>query len=815
VTHPRVRDHGYVEADIDALIAAMEGCSPGRESETMRLLLARVTLDNGYQFQGIGDTEGRVWEANHTALAGAGLVRSDIHGVPFWDTRWWATSKAAQEQLKAGVRRAAQGEFVRHDAVIVGGEGGKQTIVIDFSIRPVLDTRGQTRFLVLEGRDVTEQRRLEQAVQEHRQQLSEAVQRLEELDQLKSQMFANVSHELRTPLALILGPTQRLRQALGEEYEHDLHLIESNALLVLKHVTDLLDAAKLESGAMAATYSHGNLGAFLREWVDLFSGAAEHRRVSLEVEGDDVEVEVDVEHLRRVITNLLSNALKFTPVAGTIRVAHRRKDARVVVTVDDSGPGIAPESREIVFERFRQLEGGTTRRAGGTGLGLAICRQLVTLLHGTISMDTSPLGGLRVVVELPITAPSGTVVGIAVARDGQLVSAAEVDTLTALATLDDQATIERHDHPGEGTVLVCEDNPQLRGFLVETLAERYNVVAVANGALGLEHIKQDPPDLIIVDIMMPVMSGDQLIAELQRDPDLSSLSVLVLTALAEESLREDLLAHGATDHLTKPFGRGELLARVENLMAMKRSINELEDADKQLRSALQLRSEVLRIVAHDLRSPVGIVAGAAAMLSPSSREDTHWVQAITQSAEQMARLIQDLLDVARLEGGELELMRSPIEVLPALDQIVSDYAPLAAEAKLDLSLSLREELPDTTLVYADSGRLSQIFSNLLENALKFTPPGGTVAIAATVQDSEVCFAVMDSGVGISEQERAHLFDRFWQADRTDPRGTGLGLSICKGLVEAHGGRIWVDSELGQGSRFAFTMPMGDPRPLRN
>lgn len=599
MTHSRVCDRGYVAADIEALLAAMEGCNPGRESEKMRLLLARVTLDNGFQFQGLCDPAGNIWEANHTALAGAGLVRSDIHGKPFWNARWWQSSEAAQQQLEAGVRQAAEGTFVRHDAVVYGGEGGTQTIVIDFSIRPVLDARGQTRFLVVEGRDVTEQRRLERAVQEQRQQLAEAVERLEEVDELKSQMFANVSHEIRTPSALILGPAQRLRHALGEEHQHDLHLIESNAQLVLRHVTDLLDAAKLESAAMGASYSQGNLGAWLREWVNLFSGAAEHRQVSLRVEGDDVEMEVDVEHFRRVISNLLSNAMKFTPVAGEILVSHRRDGDRVVVTVDDSGPGIAPENREIVFERFRQLDGGAARQAGGTGLGLAICRQLVTLLHGTVSIETGPLGGARAVVTLPVSAPAGTVVGTAFARQAGLLGAAAVDAVTSLETADDQATVERHDHPGAGTVLVCEDNPQLRAFLVEVLGGRYNVVAVANGALGLERIRQKPPDVVITDIMMPVMSGDQLIAELQQDADLAGLYVLVLSARADESLREHLLEHGASDYLNKPFGRGELLARVENLMTMRKYTDSLEEQVRERTAQLYQTQERIALELND------------------------------------------------------------------------------------------------------------------------------------------------------------------------------------------------------------------------
>ena len=181
------------------MLAEMAGAAPGYESERMRLLLARVTLDNGFQFQGLCDCEGNIWEANHTALLGAGLVRSHIHGKPFWEARWWQSSEAAQKQLESGLKTAAKGEFVRYDTVIYGGEGGTQTIVIDFSIRPAFDSQGKPRLLVVEGRDVTEQRRLEQAVAQQREQLAAAVDRLEEVDKLKSQMFANVSHELRTP----------------------------------------------------------------------------------------------------------------------------------------------------------------------------------------------------------------------------------------------------------------------------------------------------------------------------------------------------------------------------------------------------------------------------------------------------------------------------------------------------------------------------------------------------------------------------------------------------------------------------------------
>lgn len=598
-------DDGYVAADIEALIVAMHGCGAGRESELMRLLLARVTLDNGFQFQGLCDPDGNLWEANHTALDGAGITRSDIHGKPFWEARWWQSSEAARRQLEAGIRRAATGEFVRYDTVIYGGDSGAQTIVIDFSIRPVRDGHEQTRFLVVEGRDVTEQRRLEEAVEAQRSQLAEMVERLRELDELKSQMFANVSHELRTPLALILGPVQRLRQQLGSVYDRELDLIEGNANLVLKHVTDLLHSAKLESGSMPVAYTHGNLGEWLREWVDLLSGAAEHREIELDVVGQDVALDVDSDHLRRIVTNLVSNAIKFTPPHGRVSVGFGRNGDSAVVTVDDSGPGIAEEQRETAFERFRQLDGGTTRQAGGTGLGLAICRQLATLLRGSISLGNSPLGGLRAVVELPLSAPKGAVVGVAPIRTAGPLSPTSLDAAAVTTTAAIPEVVRRLDHPGAGTVLVCEDNPQLRNFLTEVIGERYNVVAVADGVLGLRHIREDAPDVVVTDIMMPGLGGDQLIAELKNDATLSGLPVLVLSARADAELREQLLHGGAADYLHKPFGRGELMARVENLMTMHTYAAALEQevtqrvselAHVEERTALQLNDTVVKNV---------------------------------------------------------------------------------------------------------------------------------------------------------------------------------------------------------------------------
>lgn len=234
-------------------------------------------------------------------------------------------------------------------------------------------------------------------------------------------------------------------------------------------------------------------------------------------------------------------------------------------------------------------------------------------------------------------------------------------------------------------------------------------------------------------------------------------------------------------------------------------ITKLKEIEEQLRRALRLRDEVLSIVAHDLRNPLSAIGLRAQSLLRGVTEEKQkkQLQAILISAQQMSTLAQDLLDMARLEAGRLLLERTSITIEPLLQRVLDVYQPLLAEARLSLSVRTEPGLPR---VDADPERLAQVLSNLLGNAVKFTPAGGAVTVAVEPHEREVCFSIADTGPGISGRQQEHLFDRFWQADRNDRRGAGLGLSICKGLVEAHGGRIWVQSEPGQGSTFRFTIP---------
>jgi signal transduction histidine kinase len=234
--------------------------------------------------------------------------------------------------------------------------------------------------------------------------------------------------------------------------------------------------------------------------------------------------------------------------------------------------------------------------------------------------------------------------------------------------------------------------------------------------------------------------------------------------------------------------------------------------------ALQARDDVLGIVAHDLRNPLNAIVLEAECLRRSRGEpadSTEPAAAIHRAAVRMSRMIQDLLDIARLESGRLQIERIPLSTHQLIADAAEAQRPIAAASSLELRLDVTHDVPD---VWADRGRLLQVFDNLIGNALKFTGHGGRITIGAVPKGREVQFRIRDTGIGIRPNELAHVFDRFWQARTAERDGAGLGLPIVKGIVEAHGGRVWAESTLGEGSSFFFAIPAASstaPDPVRD
>jgi len=237
-------------------------------------------------------------------------------------------------------------------------------------------------------------------------------------------------------------------------------------------------------------------------------------------------------------------------------------------------------------------------------------------------------------------------------------------------------------------------------------------------------------------------------------------------------------------------------------------VTQLKEAEEALRQAVQTREDVLAIVAHDLRNPLSGILLQAQVLGRAAQDarTREGIESIRRPASRMNRLIQDLLDVTRIEQGALAIHRGRVRAHELLADVLHTQEPIADKASIELHLDLREDVPD---VWADRERIMQVLENLIGNALKFTPAGGRVIVGAGARAHDTLFWVADSGPGVPAEDLAHIFDRFWQASRKDRRGTGLGLAIVRGIVERHGGRVWAESKPSQGATFFFTMPRAD------
>lgn len=680
-------------------------------------------------------------------------------------------------------------------------------------------------------------------------ELEALYRRVKDLDDLRAQFFANVSHELRTPLTLILSPARELQQApnVTENQREQLQVIERNGRVLLKHVNELLDAAKLEAGKMELACSRTDMASLFRLVIANFQGAAQSRSIALRADiPESLLAEFDSEKIERVMLNLLSNALKFTPDAGTIVCQAGARDQLVWFSVADSGPGIPQEKRAAVFERFRQLNGGTSRRHGGTGLGLAISKEFVDLHEGRIWVERAAEGGAKFIVELPARSKKGVPAQAEPAR-----AQTQVDPTLYLP----RPGLKPAAAPADGekpTVLLAEDSPELSRMIVSALSAEYNVVAAENGRKALESIERSHPDAVISDAMMPELSGETLMAEARKLPAGREVPFLFLTARADDEFRLRVLRAGAQDYLSKPFAMEELRARLGNIVALSRSRqmlqkalrgagggvvdlvgqalrqkSELESANaaaerarqelQQLNRTLETRveqrtaelaeaNEELRAftssVSHDLRAPLRTMRGMADILLETAGEQggeelRHYASRIVAGAEKMDFLLNDLLAYSRLGRGEVFL--EPVNLEETITHVLTDLAADIAERKA--AISREGTLP---VVKGNPTLLKQIASNLVGNAIKYVPADRIprVRISCESAGERVKIWIEDNGLGIAPEHHDAIFEPFKRlhSEAAYP-GTGLGLAIALKAARRMGGNIGVESSLGSGSRF--------------
>jgi PAS domain S-box-containing protein len=431
--------------------------------------------------------------------------------------------------------------------------------------------------------------RTEAALQETREahkEISALYEKTLELDELKTQFFANVSHELRTPLTLVLGPLRKTLTVgqLAPEVRQDLEVAERNARFLHRHVDDLLDISKLDAGHMAIHYSQVDLARLARMIASQFNVVASERGVTYILDiPPSVAAQVDAEKCRRILLNLLSNAFKFSPDNGMVGVSLQTEEDFAIFQVWDSGPGIPEDKREVVFERFRQLDGSANRKHGGTGLGLSIVREFVELHNGEVNVRQAMEGGALFIIRLPLMAPANAVVDPAEAELNDSAGRQLVDELV----MERQATVKVSAPKQHETalILVVEDNADMANFIIMVLSQHYRVIHAADGQAGLNAAIDEKPDLILADVMMPIMSGDEMVRAIRQRDELKDVPIVMLTAKKDETLQLQMLQEGAQDYIHKPFTVGELRARVENLLAARReALEKLQASELQYRT---------------------------------------------------------------------------------------------------------------------------------------------------------------------------------------------------------------------------------------
>lgn len=392
----------------------------------------------------------------------------------------------------------------------------------------------------------------------------------EEANKAKLQFFTNISHELRTPLTLIADPVNYIihDDNLNSQQRSMLQIVQRNVLVLTQLVSEILDFRKVQNGKMELRLSDFNLSESMKQWIMLFSASAQKKHIAISMDAPDtIMLRADQDKIERICYNLLSNALKYTSEGGEITLTAKEEDGRVMISVADNGCGISSDELPYIFDRFYQA-----KNAGrGTGIGLAIVKAFTELHHGEVSATSIEGKGSTFTIHIPVR-QKGEVTNQPTEKIEQLVEPSSAEEVPNQARhIDELIQPYQTDKP---EVLIIDDNIDIRTYLRSVLSEKYNVSEAADGKVGLELARKIVPDIVLSDIMMPVMDGLAFCQQLKTDKAISHIPVILLTARSLDEQRAEGYEHGADAYLSKPFSLRLLLSRIDNLIESRKKLNQ-------------------------------------------------------------------------------------------------------------------------------------------------------------------------------------------------------------------------------------------------
>jgi signal transduction histidine kinase len=665
------------------------------------------------------------------------------------------------------------------------------------------------------------------------EEASKRAEALAEIDRAKTEFFSNVSHEFRTPLTLMLGP---LEDELAERdaplppaRRERLEAAHRNSLRLLKLVNSLLDFSRIEAGRIQASYEPTDLATLTAELASVFRSAIEKAGLSLTIDCPALPepVCVDREMWEKIVLNLLSNAFKHT-FAGSITVTLRWQGDHARLVVADTGVGIPASELPRLFERFHRVKEAKSRTHEGTGIGLALVQELVLLHGGTVSVESQEGKGSSFIV----TAKAGT----AHLPSDRLLTTRSLTSTTVRAA----AYVEEAMHwlpntealpappsaspsPSQSSeaamadlaapeaagavkvrprILWADDNADMRDYVRRLLTDRYDVIAVADGLTALERAREQPPDLVLSDVMMPGLDGFGLLGKLRTDPRTCTVPVILLSARAGQESAVEGLDAGADDYLVKPFSAQELLARVGTHLQLAQArrvwANELEQANKELEAYSYS-------ISHDLRAPLRAIDGFSKALLDEyatvfDERARHYLDRVRTGTQKMSGLIDDLLNLSRINRTDLQ--KEAIDLTALARSVASELKSRQPERKFTF------EIAGELTGHGDARLVAVVLDNLLGNAAKYTSKRAHARITFGQENraGKSVFYIRDNGAGFDIAYADKLFAPFQRLHQdSEFEGTGIGLATVQRVISRHGGRIWAEAEVDKGATFYFTL----------
>ncbi len=366
------------------------------------------------------------------------------------------------------------------------------------------------------------------------------------------------------------------------------------------------------------------------------------------------------------------------------------------------------------------------------------------------------------------------------------------------------------------TILVVDDTEANIDILVEALGDQYDLLVALDAKTALEIVDEEPPDLILLDIMMPEMDGYEACAILKNNPETMDIPIVFLTAMTGIENKTKGFELGAVDYITKPFEIREVEARVKTHLTLKKTqedkakqFEELQQTYDDLSQAEDSRDALMHMIVHDMRTPLTGIKGSLDVFDLMNKEkltekEMKLIHTAQNSSKKLIEMVSSLLDLNKLEAGEMPIDKEEID----LKTVVNDAIDFIGEPINRVNF-IYDPQSDPVMGFFDSNLVTRIMVNLLGNSIKFTPPGGNLELSFGNTADYLQVNLADTGQGIPEEFREKIFEKFGQANLKKEQksySTGIGLAFCKLAVEAHGGKIWVESEVGKGSTFIFTLP---------